>query len=347
MFWKLNVMNTWQRWSLVGSICVTALIGCGPSSNTDTSAGTGGNGAGGESLKVALVTPGDVKDAGWNQLADEGAQAIEKQFNIAVSRQVTKQDAEKTNALRDYADQNYNLVICHGFEYGNRVLPLAAKYPKTNFLVVAGNVKQEPNVATLVPKLEEATYLLGIIAGGMTKSNIIGAVGGMELPVIKSTFDAYEAGAKSVNPKVKVLRNFVGNFEDANKGKESAKQMIAQGADFIFHNADQAGKGVFNAASESKGVYVFGSNRDQNDVAADIVLASAVIDLPKAFVQEAQAAKDNKFKAELRELNMPTGTIFVAWNKALQSKIPPALLKKEQDAEAKIKSGALKIKRNV
>ena len=81
-------------------------------------------------------------------------------------------------ALRDYGDQKYNLVICHGFEFGEHVKSVAPAYPDTKFVVVAGNVQQEPNVATLVPKLEDAVYLLGMAAGGMTKSNVLGAIGG-------------------------------------------------------------------------------------------------------------------------------------------------------------------------
>jgi basic membrane lipoprotein Med (substrate-binding protein (PBP1-ABC) superfamily) len=195
--------------------------------------------------------------------------------------------------------------------------------------------------------LEEATYLLGMLAGGMTKSNVIGVIGGMRLPVIKSTFDAFESGAKSVNPKARVLTNYVGNFEDQNAAKEASRAMISQRADVLFHNADQAGKGMFNAAQEAKGVLVFGSNRNQNNVAPGVCLASAVIELPRAFVQLARDVQENRFKAEFRELNLPKGTIAVEWNTALKGKVPPALLQKVNAAEKKIKGGGLKIKRNV
>ncbi|MDQ3814773.1 MAG: BMP family ABC transporter substrate-binding protein, partial [Armatimonadota bacterium] len=190
-------------------------------------------------------------------------------------------------------------------------------------------------------------YLLGMAAGGMTKSNVIGAIGGMKLPVISSTFQAYEQGAKTVNPKVRVLTSYVGNFEDQNAAKEAAKAMIAQKADFLFHNADQAGKGMFNAAQEAKGVLVFGSNRNQNSVAPNVCLASAVIELPRAFVQLVKDVQQQKFKADFIELNIKTGTIAVEWDAPLKSKVPPSLLQKINAAEKQIKSGALKIKRNV
>jgi basic membrane lipoprotein Med (substrate-binding protein (PBP1-ABC) superfamily) len=330
------------------------VAGCGgnngaTSGSTATgSATSAANTTGGESkLKIALLTPGDINDQGWNQLAYEGLQGVQKELGAETKNQWTQTAADQQPALRDFAQQKFDLILCHGFEYGERVKAIAPKYPDTKFVVVGGNVKQEPNVATVVPKLEEATYLLGMAAGGMTKSNVIGAIGGMKLPVIKSTFDAFEQGAKAVNPKVRVLINYVGNFEDQNKAKESAKAMIAQGADMLFHNADQAGKGMFNAAQEAKNVIVFGSNRNQNSVAPTVCLASAIIDMPHAFMEVARDVQDGKFKAEFRELNLPNGNIGVAWNEELMDKVPPSLMKQINDAQAKIKNGTLKIKRNV
>lgn len=325
------------------------LSGCNAPSGTQNTAGT--NSTAGEktasALKVALLTPGDINDHGWNQLAFEGLQAVKSEGGIDVTNQVTKSKTDHLPALRDLADQNYDIIICHGFEYGDSVKSIAKDYEKTRFVVVAGNVTQEPNVATIVPKLEDAVYLLGMCGGGLTKSNVMGQIGGMELPVIQSTFEAFQKGGKDVNPKVKVLTNFVGNFEDQGKAKEAARAMLAQDADILFHNADQAGKGMFNAAEESKGVYVFGSNRDQNDLSPKRCLASAVINMPKAFVDLVHDVQNDKFKAEFRELNLKNGTIDVAWNPQLKSHVPPALRKKIEQARQRIKSGSLVIQRKV
>lgn len=330
--------------------CATALCltGCSQQSSTPDTAAIKSTPAKG-ALKVALLTPGDVNDQGWNQLAYEGLQQVEKELGATVSHQVTKSASDQQPAMQDFADQGYNLVLCHGFEYGERAKSVAKNFPNTKFVVVGGNVKQEPNVATLVPKLEDATYLLGMVAGGLTKTGKVGLIGGMELPVIKSTFDAFALGAKAANPKVQVLRpKYIGNFEDQNSGKEAAKALIAEGADILFHNADQAGKGMFVAAKEAGGkVLVFGSNRDQNSVAPDVTLASAVIEMPRAFVEIAKAVQDNNFKAQFYELNLANNDISVRWNPALKLKIPAALMKKVEAAQAQIKSGKLKIQRKV
>jgi len=298
-------------------------------------------------LQVALLTPGDINDQGWNQLAYEGLKAVEQKVGAKISHQVTKSASDQQPALRDLGDSGYDLVLCHGFEFGERVKAIAPKYPNTKFVVVAGNVTQEPNVATIIPKLEDATYLLGMTAGGMTKSNVAGLVGGGKFPVVTSTFEAFEAGAKSVNPKMKVLTNYVGNFEDQSTAKEMSKAMLAQKADFLFHNADQAGKGMFVAAQQAKGVWVFGSNRDQNGVAPEACLASAVINMPQAFVEVAQDVQNGKWKAEFRELNLANGDILLTWNPKLKARVPAALMQKIEAAASQIKSGKLKIKRNV
>lgn len=310
-----------------------------PSNTTDTvsTPKTGG-------LKVALLTPGDVNDAGWNQLAYEGLQEVEKESGAQTSHQVTKGTADHKPALNDYGDQKYNVVFCHGFEYGQTVKSVAPQFPDTKFVVVSGNVKQDPNVATLVPRLEEATYLAGMAAGGMTKTNVLGCIGGQKFPAVVAAFQAFEQGAKAVNPKVAVKTIYLNSWEDQNKGKEAANSLIAQKADMLIHNADQAGKGMFDAAKAAKGVLVFGTNRDQNDVAPQICLASAVIAMPHAFVQVVKSVEDKSFKPVFVDLNSANDNIELDWNATLKSKIPAPLLQKIETAEDQIKTGKLKIK---
>ena len=344
-------METW--FTLASAIGVAALSGCGGNNtandvtNDATNAASNTTSSTRSSIKVALLTPGDVNDGGWNQLANEGLEGVEKKLGAQTSHQVTKKAADWQPALRDFGDKKYDLVLCHGYEFGDNVKEIAKNYPDTKFVVVSGNVKQAPNVASMIPKLEEATYLLGMAAGSLTKTNVVGLVGGMKLPVVASTFIAFEQGVKATNPQARVLTNYVGNFEDQNAAKEATKQMIAQGADVFFHNADQAGKGMFQAAQEAKNVLVFGSNRNQNSLAPTICVASAVIEMPHAFEQVVKSVQDKTFKPDDIELNIPNENIAVEWNAALKSKVPAATMKRIDDAEKQIKSAKLKIKRNV
>ena len=311
------------------------VAGCpAPPENSNQTASSGGN-APKDAFQVALLTSGDVNDAGWNQLGFEGLQAVEKNLGAKTSHQVTKNREDYKPAFNDFGDQKFNAVFCYGFEYGKDTADIAPQFPDTKFIVVSGDVKKAPNVASLVIHLEDATYLLGMAAGGMTKTNVIACMGGQKIPPVVNAFNAFEKGAKAVNPKVIVKTAYVGSWEDQNKGKEQANTLIAQKADFIIQNADQAGKGLFDAAKAAKGVMVFGTNRDQNDVAPDLCLGSAVIEMPHAFLEVAKSVQDKTFKAELHDLTMKNGNITVHWNPKLKSKIPADLMKKIEAAKQK------------
>ncbi len=350
----MNIQKACRNWLSVFSISafalsVVAMSGCGDgndNANNATNTATNATSSTRSALKVALLTPGDINDKGWNQLAYEGLQGLEK-GGMETSHQVTKKSADWQPALRDFGDKKYDLVFCHGYEFGANVKEIAKSYPDTKFVVVSGDVTQAPNVVSMIPQLEEATYLLGMAAGSLTKTNVIGLIGGTKVPVVTSTFIAFEQGVKATNPKAKIIINYIGNWEDQNAAKESTRQMIAQGADVFFHNADQAGNGMFQAAQEAKGVLVFGSNRNQNGVAPTICVASAVIEMPRAFAQAAKSVQDKTFQPQDIALNMRNNNISVQWNDALKSKVPAATMKKIDDAQAQIKAGKLKIKRNV
>ncbi|HEX8552972.1 MAG TPA: BMP family protein [Abditibacteriaceae bacterium] len=338
--------RTFLKTLAVGAFCLAGCTKPSPETTSETAASKANTNASAKPLKVALLTPGDINDQGWNQLAGEGLAEIKK-GGAETAHQVTKTAADQQPALRDFAGGDYDMVICHGFEYGERVKAIASEFPNTKFTVVAGDVVQKPNVATIIPKLEDATYLLGMVAAGVSKTGKVGLIGGMKLPVIASTFQAFEQGARAVNPKVVVLpARYIGNFEDQNAAKEVSNQLIAQGADVLFHNADQAGKGMFNAAQTAK-VWCFGSNRNQNEIAPEVCLASAVIEMPRAFTDLARDAQNGKWKPEFRELNMQNKTIAVEWNPKLKAKVPAAAMQKVMAAQKQLESGALKIKRNV
>ena len=301
-----------------------------------------------DKFKVALLTPGSISDAGWNALAYDGLEQIKKELNAEISHVESKAPSQWEEHFRFYANKGYNLIFGHGFEYQEPARAVAADFPDTVFITTSGNTVLK-NVSPIVFELEEATYLLGIIAGAMTKTGKIGLVGGMNIPPINSTFLAFEEGAKSIKPTVKVSRSYVGDWENISKAKELALSQIAEGVDFIFHNADAAGRGVFHAVEESrklgKDVYAFGSNRNQNDVAPEAILASAAID-PKAFVHVAKLVKEGKFEPKIMWMGMAQDeTIKVIYNPKLKERIPEDVLTKVEGIRQKILSGEFKAPR--
>jgi basic membrane protein A and related proteins len=309
------------RLRLAGTAMLSALLLTALGCNNKDSAAADSSGAGGKSpMRVALLTPGAISDQGWNSSAYNGLLAIRDSLGAEISHIQTKTPAEFDENFRQYGAQNYSLVFGHGFEYQNAASSIGPQFPKTVYVVTSGRVVST-NVAGVAFAFEQASYQAGILAGAMTKSNTIGLIGGTEIPPVKASFTAFERGAKSVNANVKVLVSYIGNWEDVSAGKELALTHIRQGADVIFQNADGAGFGIFQAAKE-KNVLVFGSNANQNQVAPEVVIASVVIDLPKAMLLIAREVQNGTFKGRVIEMGAPQDVVRLEINPAFTARIP-------------------------
>src|SRR5438132_12410692 len=166
----------------------------------------------GPRMNVGLLTPGSVNDNGWNAVGYEGLQRIHQELGAEISHQETKTPAEFEEGFRSYGAKGFDLAFGHGFEFQDAALKAGAQYPKTVFMTTSGSSVAK-NVSPMVFQLEQATYLLGILAARESKSGKAGLVGGIKLPSIDSTFIAFKAGAASVNPKFEVREIYIGNFD--------------------------------------------------------------------------------------------------------------------------------------
>jgi basic membrane lipoprotein Med (substrate-binding protein (PBP1-ABC) superfamily) len=196
----------------------------------------------------------------------------------------------------------------------------------------------------MVFELEQATYLLGVIAARESKTGKAGLVGGINLPSIASTFLAFKAGAQSVNPKFEVKEIYTGNFDDVGAAKLATLSLINAGCDFIFHQANEAGRGVFQACQE-RNVRCFGSNKNQNDMAPDVIVASAVLDVPAAILHMARLVHDHQFKPHVYWLGMPDNIVSLVWNEKLKSTLAPATIAEVTRIESEIRSGKFEVPR--
>ncbi|HEX2835000.1 MAG TPA: BMP family protein [Thermoanaerobaculia bacterium] len=292
-------------------------------------------------FRVGLLTPGSVNDGGWNAIAYEGLQRVKNDLGAEVSNQETKSPAEITEGFRAYGAKGFDLAFGHGFEYQDAAKAAGAEFPKTIFITTSGTTIA-PNVAPMRFQLEQATYLLGVIAARESKTGKAGLVGGIKFPSIDSTFLAFKAGAHSVNPKFDVREIYTGNFDDLGAAKLATLSLINAGADFIFHQANEAGRGVFQACSEKK-VRCFGSNKNQNDLAPDVIVASAVLDVPGAILKMARTVKEGQFKPEIQHFGMNEGVVTLEWNDALKAHIKPETVAEIDRLIADIKAGRLKV----
>jgi basic membrane lipoprotein Med (substrate-binding protein (PBP1-ABC) superfamily) len=312
----------------LGTLCV-ALVSCRPSATVSPSKTS--------SFRVALLTPGPISDAGWNAAAYDGLQLIARRLGADVATVQTTSPADFDDAFRDFASRHFNLIFAHGFEYTDAALKAGREFSSCDFIVTSGS-GSSANVASLSFKIEEAAYVEGVLAGSMTRSGVAGAIGGIELPAIKLTFDGFRRGFLAVRPDGRVLTAFIGSFDDVGAAKEAARAQISQGADILFHDADAAGLGVFTAARQAH-VYAFGANRNQNGVFPDVVIASAVTSIPDAFLKLAEKVKAGTFHGGMIELGMKDGMVHVVINPVLATRIPSAAMDRVRRIEHEFENG--------
>lgn len=294
-----------------------------------------------KAFRVGLLTPGSINDNGWNAIAYEGLQRIQKELGAEISHQETKTPAEFEEGFKSYGAKGFDLAFGHGFEFQDAALKAGKQYPNTVFVTTSGSAVA-PNVSSMRFQLEEATYLLGIIAARESKTGKAGLVGGIKLPSIDSTFIAFRAGAKSVNPNFEVKEIYTGNFDDVGAAKVATLSLINAGCDFIFHQANEAGRGVFQACQERK-IRCFGSNKNQNDMAPDVIVASAVLDVPAAFVYMARLVHDHKFTPHVYNLGQNEGIVSLVWNDKLKPALKPDTVSEVERVRKDIRSGKVTV----
>ena len=255
---------------LITVLMMTALsvVGCGSDNNSSNDKG----------LKITMVTSvGGVTDGSFNQSAWEGLEKAKEDLGVDISYIESKQEADYVTNLEQAVDGGNDLILATGFPMQAALLKAAKNYPDQKFAIVDVDYgdKTPENVVCISFNEEQSGYVVGLVAGKMTKTNTVGFVGGMDNVVIKKFQIGYEAGVKAANPDAKVLSQYVNSFADQAKGKSIASQMYNNNADIIFACAGDSGVGVLECAKET-GKFAIGVDRDQNDIAPENILTSAM-----------------------------------------------------------------------
>ena len=288
-------------------------------------------------IKVALILSGPANDQGWNAVALQGLKDAEAKYGIQTAYSENVGVADSEAAFMDYASQGYDLVIGHGFQYGDPAVKVGKKFPKAKFMAIEANSKAD-NVASYVIACEEAGYLMGILAASMSKSGTIGMVGGIEQPSIIKVVEAYKLGAKAYNPKIRVLDAYIGSFTDVNLGKEAALAMADKGADVVSHIANQAGTGVIKAAEERK-ILTTGDSWDQSVISPGAVVCSTIYNVPTLVMIAVDKVRSGTFKGGVFNLGMKDAVVDIAPYHAFESKIPAKAKDMIADAQKRILAG--------
>ncbi len=290
-------------------------------------------------IKVAGIYTVPVEQQ-WVSRIDKALKAAVTRGEIeyVFSENVTAADYERV--LRQYAEKGNTLIVGEAFAVEVAARKVAKDYPKVSFLLGSSGKPQEPNFSVFDNYIHEPAYLSGMVAGGMTKSNKIGMVGGFAVPEVNRLMNAFMAGAKEVNPKVEFSISFISSWFDPPKAKEAAFAMIDKGADVMY--AERFG--VSDAAKERK-VLAIGNVINTQKEYPDTVVASAIWNMEPSVNAALAAVKAGKFKAEDyghlsfmkakgSELS-PLGTF--------EKKVPAALVTKVRAKEKAILDGSFKV----
>jgi basic membrane protein A len=271
---------------------------------------------------VALILPGRADDVSWNQASFEGMNSAVDELNeegmIEVELTVVEQVYDPVDiepALLDYAQQEYDLVVGHGFQFQEPIIKVAEDYPDVNFAIGTG-FKLAENVGVYDVKLEQGGYLMGMIAGTLTESNIIGVVGGVDVSEIHRGHVAFILGAEAVNEDVEVLSNFVGDFNDLAGAKEAALSQIEAGADVIWQSGDGIGLAVLGACEEEE-ILCMGNVADQNEIAPENTLASFVYDWGPIYKQMIEETAEGTFGDKFYWIELANEGVSVVYNEEL------------------------------
>ncbi len=292
-------------------------------------------------MKVALLLSGPANDQGWNAVAFAGLKEAEEAYDLETAYSENVSIADSEAAFRDYAAKGYDLIIGHGFQYGEPAVRVAAQFPEATFMAIE-SASSSDNVASYVMACEQAGYLMGMLSASMSETGTIGIVGGFEQPSIVKVLEAYKLGAKAVNPSIKVLDAYVSSFTDVALGKEAAISMADQGADVLSHCANQAGTGVIKAAEE-RGLLSTGDSYDQNSIAPDTVMASTLYSVPALVLTAVEKVKAGTYEGGVYNLGMKDGVVDISGYNGFESKIPEDVKTLIADARAQILDGSLVI----
>ncbi|MCO5384671.1 BMP family protein [Desulfosporosinus sp.] len=309
---------------LLAIMLVFALLMSGCGAKSSPAEATGDKNAV-KPLKVALILPGKVDDVSWNQAMHEGMKELEKDYAGKIEVTYSENVYEVSNiepALREFASQGYDLVIGHGFQFQEPIIKVAGEFPKVKFALGTG-FKTLANTAIYDVQLEDGGYLMGTLAGLLTKTNKIGVVGGADVSEIYRGHEAYKYAAKKVNPSIQIQELYTGDWRDAAKAKEGAISMFDSGADLIWHSGDGIGLGVVEAGKE-KNKLVLGNVADQNVLAPNNVLSGIVYNWNPVLKQIVDDILNNNF--ENREdkhywLTVANGGVTVASFHGLDSQV--------------------------
>jgi basic membrane protein A len=293
---------------------------------------------------------GGLGDKSFNDAAYRGLKRAEAELAIT-SRYVEPGDgSDRESALRQLAQQGYGLVIAVGFIFSDDVRKLAGEFPATHFACIDFSAQPgevvPPNLLGLRFREHEGSFLVGAIAGLVSKSHVVGFVGGMDIPLIHKFEAGYRAGVARVCPDCQVLAAYAGTepraFSDPVRGKEIALAQYGRGADVVYQGAGKTGTGVFTAAREV-GRWAIGTDSDQFHEMPCCILTSMIKGVDVAVFGAIGDEVAGDFHGGVRELGLAEGGVGFVWDAHNRDRISPAIAARVRALGEQVIAGAIEV----
>jgi basic membrane protein A and related proteins len=337
-----------RRHALLAATVATVLLvlaGCGDAGRRDTAPADDAAASAGP--RLAIVYYPQFRDGSWGEAARTGAQKLKDAGVIAdfAVQENVNPGADGVRALRSFAEQGYNPIVAHSFNYGDDVKQVASEFPNTIFAYAGGFGDVAANVADYSQPFWEATYLEGILGAGVTQGGSVAGAGGFDIPVCRAMYNSYLDGAKLVRPDTTGSFVAIGDWSDVQRAKEAALAQADQGATMFVGCGQGPTFGQIEAATE-RGAVANGYTGDMSGLSGQ-VLASFTWNLDKVFapmVADVVAGKVNPTR--YYEVGMTDDAMDVVINPAWQDRIPADVMATFEQKLADIRGGALTVQMN-
>ncbi|OIQ62704.1 purine-binding protein precursor [Moorella thermoacetica] len=319
---------------LLALAVAVAAVGCGgqkPAGESKSGANTASGGQDqNQKMKVAFVYVGPVGDAGWSWAHDQGRKYLAEKLPWVETTYMENvpEGADAERVLTELAEQGNKIIFATSFGYMDYVINVAKKYPNVIFMHCSG-YKTAENVGTYFGAMEEARYLSGMVAGKMTKKNVLGFVAAHPIPEVIRGINAFTLGARSVNPNVKVKVVWTNTWYDPAAEKQAALSLLDAGADIIAQHQDTPGP---QQAAQERGAYGIGYDSDMSQFAPNATLTSPIWNWGPYYVKIVEAVKNGTWKPEQYYGTMKDGIVDLApFNKMVPQDVRDLVEKKKQE----------------
>ncbi|BCV22362.1 BMP family ABC transporter substrate-binding protein [Moorella sp. Hama-1] len=320
---------------LLALVVAAAGVGCGGGEKAATDNKSGDKAASGgqdqnQKMKVAFVYVGPVGDAGWSWEHDQGRKYLEQKLPWVETSYMENvpEGADVERVLTELAEKGNKIIFATSFGYMDYVINVAKKYPNVIFMHCSG-YKTADNVGTYFGAMEEARYLSGMVAGKMTKKNVLGFVAAHPIPEVVRGINAFTLGARSVNPNVKVKVVWTNTWYDPAAEKQAALSLLDSGCDVIAQHQDTPGP---QQAAQEKGAYGIGYDSDMSQFAPNATLTSPIWNWGPYYVKTVEAVKNGTWKPDQYYGTLKDGIIGLSpFNKMVPQDVRDLVEKKKQE----------------